>query len=775
MITKKDLRFLLGIIALVILFFHKILFFGKTFFIGDIMRWFQPLTQFGAEGIQKGYVYLWNPYLSNGEPFVANIQTAVFYPLKILFYLFPFIWAFKLYVVIHFIIAGVFFYLFLRQFSLIKGASFLGSLLFTFGGWLVVHIEYFSVIGSAVWFIGIWVLWQKALKTEKMVYYMITASALAVQFYAGYTFIFYYTAVFLLLFQLWQRRFSLKFIWMWALVAGLISLQLFPTYELMKQSIRASWTFQETSTWSLPPLFLIKFFLPELFGKACLPLYFQQPFGIEYYAIRQYWLTTFYLGIFPLLFLLFAWKKSFAPALSFWKVVALLSLILAMTASIPLTSYYYRFMPLAKSFTHPATFMFFFIVVLIIFIARGCHIFFTAEYAANWKRLKIACIILISTWIAGYTLLLQKKALLYFVQHAFAYALAEKQLQWIEIQFFRFMVSGVIGLSLLVLLQKYRRNSNVWALSLGVVIAELFMFSGDLNPLVSHTFFTTAPANAAMVRNHLGEGRLFVEPEMHMTPYMASGTPEENYFSIRRALHMNVALSYHLPYVYEYGYLTVKSYKDLLLKVRDLHPAAGSKIIDILGGKIILSYKELSLPKLRPLESDFIRIYENKDALPFSWVAGKEKYVLPEQSLAYVADGQFNPKEEVIFTHPGTLKRAPLPSSANGEAEVSTTVIPNGFQSAVRTNFPGWLVLNDIYYPGWQAYLSGKRTPVVKANYILKAIAIPAGKHFVRWSYTPLPFYLGLVITMLTMIVINIGLIARRNSWICRTFIGYSK
>ena len=85
----------------------------------------------------------------------------------------------------------------------------------------------------------------------------------------------------------------------------------------------------------------------------------------------------------PLLFLAFSWrgrKRGY-----FWEAVALISLFLAMSADFPVTRYYYQYMPLARSFTHPASFMFFFIFALVIFIVRGIDNFLRPEFRPSRK------------------------------------------------------------------------------------------------------------------------------------------------------------------------------------------------------------------------------------------------------------------------------------------------------------------------------------------------------------------------------------------------------
>lgn len=49
----------------------------------------------------------------------------------------------------------------------------------------------------------------------------------------------------------------------------------------------------------------------------------------------------------------------------------------------------------------------------------------------------------------------------------------------------------------------------------------------------------------------------------------------------------------------------------------------------------------------------------------------------------------------------------------------------------------GVIVFSDIYYPGWRATVSGKDVPVARANYILRAIRVPAGNHHVVFNFDP--------------------------------------
>jgi uncharacterized membrane protein YfhO len=63
------------------------------------------------------------------------------------------------------------------------------------------------------------------------------------------------------------------------------------------------------------------------------------------------------------------------------------------------------------------------------------------------------------------------------------------------------------------------------------------------------------------------------------------------------------------------------------------------------------------------------------------------------------------------------------------------------------------LVLSEVWDPGWSATVSGVNTPVMLADYILRAIPVPSGEHRVVLRYEPPLLRVGAAITGATLIV----------------------
>lgn len=76
---------------------------------------------------------------------------------------------------------------------------------------------------------------------------------------------------------------------------------------------------------------------------------------------------------------------------------------------------------------------------------------------------------------------------------------------------------------------------------------------------------------------------------------------------------------------------------------------------------------------------------------------------------------------------------------------------PRNLKYESHSSKNGLAVFSEIYYPkGWIATIDGRETPILRANYILRALEIPAGNHTIEFKFEPKPFTIGNKVTLAT-------------------------
>jgi uncharacterized membrane protein YfhO len=72
------------------------------------------------------------------------------------------------------------------------------------------------------------------------------------------------------------------------------------------------------------------------------------------------------------------------------------------------------------------------------------------------------------------------------------------------------------------------------------------------------------------------------------------------------------------------------------------------------------------------------------------------------------------------------------------------TFAPNYLQYEVKGTKSNLVVFSEVHYPiGWNAYVDGKQVPYIRANYVLRALAVPAGVHKVEFKFEPEAYHRG--------------------------------
>ena len=87
----------------------------------------------------------------------------------------------------------------------------------------------------------------------------------------------------------------------------------------------------------------------------------------------------------------------------------------------------------------------------------------------------------------------------------------------------------------------------------------------------------------------------------------------------------------------------------------------------------------------------------------------------------------------------------------------------NRIEFEAQTGQDGFLLLNEIYYPGWQATVDGQPSEILPADGAFRALYIAAGAHRIAMRFIPPYFYVGVLVSVMTAIVILVCLGVRRR------------
>jgi hypothetical protein len=148
-------------------------------------------------------------------------------------------------------------------------------------------------------------------------------------------------------------------------------------------------------------------------------------------------------------------------------------------------------------------------------------------------------------------------------------------------------------------------------------------------------------------------------------------------------------------------------------------------------------------------------VYENPAPLPRAFVVHQAiAAASAEEALGYFKDTALDPATTVVLEG-----EAPALPAGSAETDPATSAeirqeTPQFIQIDVTTAGDGYLVLLDTFYPGWRATIDGQPAEVYRANYVSRAVYIPAGSHTVEFVYRPRPFWLGVGLAGATLVAI---------------------
>jgi hypothetical protein len=762
----RDLAALALLLALCLLFFWRIITPNledrASFRHGDFYDQFYAFAAFEYDQLSQGQLPLWNPHTFSGHPFLADVQSAVYYPLSLLNILLGTYWGFsafalELEAIAHFFLAGIFTYLFAKRALNSRSGALISAVVFAFGGYLTSFPPLqLAILETVIWLplilllldLGVTELGRRRRRRVlrqcsglATCYLLLAGLVLGIAIFAGHpqsALHVAYLSVLYYLFRVWLvRKQEPGRIANWPAVTGLLAFilaglglaaaQLLPSVEFMRLSSRLELGYQELSG-GFYYLDLLQILLPHSTG---------------------FW-SPLYVGILPLLLVLFAivlllqgkapgqtsrQRQRWQAETAFWTIVAGISLLLTLGGETFLYNLFYLFAPGFSLFRGQERAALGFSLALSMLAGYG----FTAAIAGfkGIKPLEGSHRTLLRL-IAALALVLGPMLALFFFGRSTAGTPPEGPMNaMLSLGVF---VAMLLGGSLLWLLL-CRRWSGKGLIGLGFALA-LILF--DL-------FTVNARPNVQQRR---------IENQYRASGVIRELQAQDGIFRVHNEFRLpgNYGCIHGLEDTWGASPLRLASYERFVEQVPQ------ERAWELLNVRYVVTWlDDLSTPAEpiyeEPAKRDEITYIHRLEAEPSRvWLVYETEVVSGEdEALARLAQPDFDPQREAVLYQPLESRLAGQPGGESRASLVGRS--PSSLLVDVDQPADGLLLFSELHYPGWQAKVDGQPAPVLVADAILRAVEVPAGRHQVEVKFNPPSVKAGLVISAATLaLVLTYGL-----------------
>ncbi|TMI97242.1 MAG: hypothetical protein E6H08_02550 [Bacteroidetes bacterium] len=147
---------------------------------------------------------------------------------------------------------------------------------------------------------------------------------------------------------------------------------------------------------------------------------------------------------------------------------------------------------------------------------------------------------------------------------------------------------------------------------------------------------------------------------------------------------------------------------------------------------------------------------KNDSALGNCWLVKNIQYV-KDANAEMNSLGNYNPADTAVVQD---IFKSSIPFEPVADSTAAITLVKNDNDIVTYTFNAAsnqFAVFSEVYYKsGWKAYIDGKEAPIVKVNYVLRGLAVPAGKHDIKFEFKPQGYYKGKSITSIFSIILLI-------------------
>ncbi len=708
----------------------------------DISIFFAPWRQFGFDELSRGHLTLWNPYLHSGSPFFGDFQSALLYPLNWIYMVIRLPKAINLEIAFHVFLAGVGVHLWARRKGMSRFAAFLTSSLFMFGEPYFAHVSagHLSLIGSAAWTPFLFLVVDELIEFPRARWILSGIGIVTLQILAGHPQTVFYSGIAALLYFLLNalnvkgfEKASVSFVAIYLGATLISAVQLLAGFHAGSESTRGGGGLSHDAAafLSFPPENFVTLLAPWFFGLSNVSP--EAPHMI-YWGGFFNWEVTLFFGISGLVLAVVGAIGGNNPWTRKGSIMVFALVILGLGSNTPLFALLHRWFPGFNRFRASSRFM----IQASLFWSMLAGFGFDRLRAQRRINLVPAVIFLILGMFAlGFGLAVHHSGELgasgfwgRFVIPRFPAEISHFPSRLWQMENFikatsAFSSNGLLicGSTLLVLallffFLRYNAKAIYWIGMLAV--AEVFVSSAlarskfDLHPIVY-------PKSLINLRqSNPGPFRILYSGDYPNSP-MSAGL-----FSFGAS---NPQIS--------------RRYNEFLYFAQSLNLTDTLRLEAMLRCQFICREEE-GRDDLR--RSPF-------EPLPRLQLIGETRIVKGRDAIfATLENPSFDPRREVV------LESAPDPEPEAAESDGTVAITDSGTDYLVVEGVvarAALLLITDAYSNGWRAYgLPGsarKKYEIMPANYVLRAIPLPAGKHRIRIEFSPLPYRIGKWISIISV------------------------
>ena len=157
-------------------------------------------------------------------------------------------------------------------------------------------------------------------------------------------------------------------------------------------------------------------------------------------------------------------------------------------------------------------------------------------------------------------------------------------------------------------------------------------------------------------------------------------------------------------------------------------------------------------------------ILRNTHALPRAWLVGEAVSVDSPEALRRIrgeSPADFDPRKTALLeTRPDELPKLPGGPLASESTTKLLYYEPARLAIETHAQTTSMLIVSEMFYPGWRARVDGQPAQIQVADYLLRAVSLPAGDHRVEMYYTAPAARTGAIISVLALCLL-IALVIR--------------